>query len=492
MSRRLGLLVAVVLGPRRRPSPRRLTTPTPPSASCSPRARCCQFRWAAPGPPPYDMKIAIHDAARRREHEPQVQVADLRLRHGARQLVFYGADDSVRRQRAGLLPPRRARTGSGCGSARTGTGSTGARSGGASSPARRTAATTRRTSRSTSSATCSASATTTTSPTTATTRTPSCRRTRRTKPKAGYNAHVFGRCDVATLQQQYDVLAYTTPYSTCLDVPTVSTLSASSRSVASGAMVTFTATLTSARHRSAVEQPDRGPDGRPPAAARGSGWADVLTMNDGSATGTYTASLTIRASQDYRVLFRKPSGEGLRTDASATVPITVSTSCSGAVPPVHPNHRPMSTREDPSMSRPVIAAAWPGACRAAVIVGLVAAALAGCGTGGLPATSPPSSAPRSPSASPVATPSPTPTPVPPTPGPTAPAALPRAAGRDACPGSRPVPAAGPSGRSPGTAPGRTRRGSCPRTRAGRRRARRSASRSRPRQRRWTGRPAGRP
>ena len=27
----------------------------------------------------------------------------------------------------------------------------------------------------------------------------------RTKPKAGWNAHAFGRCDVATLQQQYDV-----------------------------------------------------------------------------------------------------------------------------------------------------------------------------------------------------------------------------------------------------------------------------------------------
>ena len=78
------------------------------------------------------------------------------------------------------------------------------------------------------------------------------------------------------------------------------------------------------------------------------------------------------------------------------------------------------------MSQPVNAAARTGARRAAVIVGLVAAALAGCGTGGLPATSPPSSAPGSPSASPVATPSPTPTPVPPTPTPepTSPAALP--------------------------------------------------------------------
>ena len=96
----------------------------------------------------------------------------------------------------------------------------------------------------------------------------------RTKPKAGYNAHVFGRCDVATLQQQYDVLAYTTLYSTCLDVPTVSTLAASSRSVASGAMVTFTATLTSDGTGRLSNNPM---SGRTVVLQQrsGSGWADV-------------------------------------------------------------------------------------------------------------------------------------------------------------------------------------------------------------------------
>jgi len=49
----------------------------------------------------------------------------------------------------------------------------------------------------------------------------------RTKPRAGWNAHVFGRCDIAALQQAYDVLATTTLYSTCLDLPSVLTLSAS-------------------------------------------------------------------------------------------------------------------------------------------------------------------------------------------------------------------------------------------------------------------------
>ena len=42
----------------------------------------------------------------------------------------------------------------------------------------------------------------------------------RAKPRAFYNAHVFGRCDIATLQQVYDVTTSSTSYSTCLDVPT--------------------------------------------------------------------------------------------------------------------------------------------------------------------------------------------------------------------------------------------------------------------------------
>ena len=65
------------------------------------------------------------------------------------------------------------------------------------------------------------------------------------------------------------------------------------------------------------------------------------------------------------------------------------------------------------MSRPVIAATVSGACRPVVIAGLVAAVLAGCGTGGLPATAPPSVAPATATVAPVSTASPTP--VPPTP-----------------------------------------------------------------------------
>ena len=88
------------------------------------------------------------------------------------------------------------------------------------------------------------------------------------KPKAGWNAHVYGLCDVATLQQQYDVPSSTTAYSVCLDVPTELSIDASKTSVTAGAMVTFTATLGSERHRAALEQPRERADRRAPAAAR--------------------------------------------------------------------------------------------------------------------------------------------------------------------------------------------------------------------------------
>ena len=48
----------------------------------------------------------------------------------------------------------------------------------------------------------------------------------RAKPAAGWNMHRFGRCDVATLQREYDVPNTTAKYSTCLDLSTTLTIAA--------------------------------------------------------------------------------------------------------------------------------------------------------------------------------------------------------------------------------------------------------------------------
>ena len=147
-----------------------------------------------------------------------------------------------------------------------------------------------------------------------------------TKPKVGWSAHVFGRCDVATLQQQYDVTSSTTLYSTCLDVPTSLTLAASKTSVVSGSVVTFTAALSS---DGSGRLSNNAISGRTVVLQQrtASGWSDVFTFNGGSSAGTYTTGLTMRSNGEVRALFRKPSNEGLRSTSSPSVAITVTPGC---------------------------------------------------------------------------------------------------------------------------------------------------------------------
>jgi hypothetical protein len=153
------------------------------------------------------------------------------------------------------------------------------------------------------------------------------------RPHVGWNAHVFGRCDIATLQQQYDILSWSTPYSTCLDVPTRATLTATSTSVVAGAVVTFTATLTSAGDGRLSNNPM---SGRVVVLQRRSGttWADVLTLTPGAAAGSYGGSLTMQGSGEYRAAYRKTSTEGVRTSTSAAVSITVAAGCTQKVCPL--------------------------------------------------------------------------------------------------------------------------------------------------------------
>lgn len=147
----------------------------------------------------------------------------------------------------------------------------------------------------------------------------------RTKPRAGWSAHAYGRCDVAALQQAYDVPAASTLYSTCLDVPTTATLAASRTSVVAGSVVTLTATLRSA---GTGRLSNNNITGRVVVLQRrtSTGWSDIQAMAPGSA-GTYSAQVTAWSDQDLRALFRKPSNEGLRADASEAVAIDVTPAC---------------------------------------------------------------------------------------------------------------------------------------------------------------------
>ena len=150
----------------------------------------------------------------------------------------------------------------------------------------------------------------------------------RTKPLDGWNAHVYGRCDVAALQQAYGLLGSGTLVSTCLDLPTKSTLAAGRSTIAPGGTATFTATLaTDGTGRLAGEM----------LAGRGvmlqrwtaAGWVDAVSMAPGATSGTYTASFTLWATTDLRAVFRRTTTEGLRASASGTTTVTVSGTCTG-------------------------------------------------------------------------------------------------------------------------------------------------------------------
>ena len=142
------------------------------------------------------------------------------------------------------------------------------------------------------------------------------------RPALGWNATSFGRCDVAALQQLYGPLSWTTPYSTCLDLPTTLTLSATPTAATTSSPVTFTATLRSAGSGRLSGNPMAG---RIVVLQQQSGtsWLDFATLSPSSTQGSYTASLKLKGTQNFRAVFRKPASEGARTATSSAVTVTV-------------------------------------------------------------------------------------------------------------------------------------------------------------------------
>jgi hypothetical protein len=149
----------------------------------------------------------------------------------------------------------------------------------------------------------------------------------RTRPKAGYDMHWFGPCDTASLQVQYDIALASSPISTCLDLVTVLSLSASPTLVSDGGVVTFTSVLRAATNtaygrlsaqvlsRRTVKLQER-PSGS-------TVWTTIATMTPTTPTGTYVASKALHGPADYRAVFSTPTSEGLRGDTSPTVSVIV-------------------------------------------------------------------------------------------------------------------------------------------------------------------------
>jgi hypothetical protein len=157
----------------------------------------------------------------------------------------------------------------------------------------------------------------------------------RTRPKTGWDMHVYGPCDTATLQMKYDVTTLSSLYSRCLDLPTVLTMSISDTSIPYAGLVDFTAYLKVAANT------DYGRLSGNPIGARtvrlqrravgSTTWVNLVTLAAGSTTGTYVASLRLYGTADFRTVFSTPTNEGIRGDTSPTVRITVAP-CGGDCP----------------------------------------------------------------------------------------------------------------------------------------------------------------
>jgi hypothetical protein len=149
----------------------------------------------------------------------------------------------------------------------------------------------------------------------------------RVKPEVGYNAHAFARCDVGSLQRKYDMLNWVAKYSTCLDLATTLALGAPS-AVPYRANVIFTATLT------IVDLAEYERLGGNPASNRAVTlqrrvpgdlvWAPVGAMTPAAAAGTYTYTAQSQTKTfEWRAVFTKPAGEGLRADSSQVLTVTI-------------------------------------------------------------------------------------------------------------------------------------------------------------------------
>jgi hypothetical protein len=155
----------------------------------------------------------------------------------------------------------------------------------------------------------------------------------RTKPNSGWNVHGFGRCDTATLQLRYDVTTASAKYSTCLDLSTVLTMSASPTAILIGGSTTLTATLRVVDDDAYLLIGGNAVSGRSVTlqkrAPGSTTWTTVGPMVAGS-TGTYVLAQQPASTTEYRASFKTPSDEGINGDVSPAVKVAVA-SCTATV-----------------------------------------------------------------------------------------------------------------------------------------------------------------
>jgi hypothetical protein len=150
----------------------------------------------------------------------------------------------------------------------------------------------------------------------------------RSRPKEGWNTHVYGRCDVARLQLEYELLDSGDLVSTCLSLATSLTIAADPASIVAGASSRVSGELEIAvataakrlsgdplsRRKVTLQKRDLGSNA----------WVIIATLAPvtGSA-GSYAVTIRPTTSADYRLGYDAPASEGLKDSTSPFIRITV-------------------------------------------------------------------------------------------------------------------------------------------------------------------------
>ena len=159
--------------------------------------------------------------------------------------------------------------------------------------------------------------------------------TSRARPKAGWNAHVFGRCDIARLQLEYELASPSGLVSTCLSLGTNLSIVPGATLIAAGDSVRITGNLKIAVASSARSLSGDPLSGRAINLQRralgATTWATMAVLGATGTAGSYAISFAPASTYDYRLSFSATSAEGLLGSVSSVVRITV-TACTGVVP----------------------------------------------------------------------------------------------------------------------------------------------------------------
>jgi hypothetical protein len=153
-----------------------------------------------------------------------------------------------------------------------------------------------------------------------------------TRPNSGWSMKAFGRCDIAAFQESYGTPLMATPISTCEDIDTRVTLTASASTIDAGDTVVFRARLKTANvgsYGQLANMPlnDRSVQLRRRRVGLSGGWSTYWMSMSGDAPGEYRITLSQFASFDYQAVFPAPDNEGLNGDSSDVVTVRTTTGC---------------------------------------------------------------------------------------------------------------------------------------------------------------------